>query len=685
MADVKPLKLNASGELAQMVPSTDTVPINMGGTGQVTAGAALTALGGQPSDATLTALAGLDATAGIVVQTGADAFTKRTLAAPAAGITITNPAGTAGNPTFALANDLAALEGLASSGFAARTGSDTWAIRSLATASSARITVTNGDGVAGNPTVDLATLADGGTGTFLKITRDTYGRVSGTAAVAAGDISALVDSRYVRKDADSTLASGVTIAYDAATSGFTDNDLVPKSYVDGVAAGMDWKASVRAASTGSITLSAPGASIDGVSMVSGDRFLAKDQGTGSQNGIYVWNGAATPATRAPDMNVSAEVTGGMSVWVNEGTANADTAWTLITNDPITLDTTALTFTQTSGLGQITAGAGLTKSGNTLDVGTASSSRIVVNADNIDLASGVATPGTYTKVTVDTYGRVTAGATATPADIGAQAADSDLTALAGIASTGLYAITGSGTSTTRTITAPAAGISVSNGNGVSGNPTLALANDLAALEGLASTGIAVRSAADTWVQRSVAGTAGRISVTNGDGVSGNPTVDLVGSIVAPGTYGEVTVDQYGRVTAGTAPSAVTQLGVSLANATGATIEKFKAVYKTTTSNQVAKANANNASTFRAVGLASAGINNGASGTIIVGGVVDGTTGEWDAVTGQTGGLTPGAVYFLSNATAGNLTSTAPTTGYLVRVGVAIAATQLLLQFGEPVAF
>lgn len=101
-------------------------------------------------------------------------------------------------------------------------------------------------------------------------------------------------------------------------------------------------------------------------------------------------------------------------------------------------------------------------------------------------------------------------------------DSDVNALASTASTGLYAITGTGTSATRTLTAPAAGITVSNGNGVSGNPTLALANDLSAVEGLSGTGIAVRTATDTWANRSITAGTG-ISVTNGDGVSGNITI------------------------------------------------------------------------------------------------------------------------------------------------------------------
>jgi hypothetical protein len=97
----------------------------------------------------------LNASAGLMARTAAGTAASRTLTAPAAGLTITNPAGTAGNPTFALANDLAGLEGLGSSGIPARTATDTWAVRTMA-APAAGLTITNPGGVAGNPTFALA-------------------------------------------------------------------------------------------------------------------------------------------------------------------------------------------------------------------------------------------------------------------------------------------------------------------------------------------------------------------------------------------------------------------------------------------------------------------------------------------------------------------------------------------------
>ena len=103
----------------------------------------------------LAALEALDATAGLLAKTAADTYARRTLTAPAAGITVTNGDGQAGNPTLVLANDLAAVEALAGTGLAAHTAADTWAERTIV-AGSASLVVTNGNGVAGNPSIDTA-------------------------------------------------------------------------------------------------------------------------------------------------------------------------------------------------------------------------------------------------------------------------------------------------------------------------------------------------------------------------------------------------------------------------------------------------------------------------------------------------------------------------------------------------
>jgi len=103
--------------------------------------------------------------------------------------------------------------------------------------------------------------------------------------------------------------------------------------------GLDWKASVKVASTGNLTLSAP-QTIDGVAVVAGDRVLAKDQTTASQNGIYVV--AAAAWSRAEDANADAEVTSQLVVSVDQGTANADTTWRQTAEAPA-VGTDAITF------------------------------------------------------------------------------------------------------------------------------------------------------------------------------------------------------------------------------------------------------------------------------------------------------------------------------------------------------
>lgn len=283
--------------------------------------------------------------------------------------------------------------------------------------------------VNGNLTVSGSGLVAGNINNF-----DSQVRTSRLDQMAAPTADVSLNSRKITNLADPT----------------ADQDAATKAYVDAARSGLDVKQSVRVATTASVsliesgTLSSSQPVIDGVTLQVGDRILAKDQATPSKNGIYIVTNVSAlwGYARATDADTSAEVTAGMFTFVSEGTVNADSGWVLTTNDTITLGTTSLAFAQFSGAGQITAGAGMTKTGNTLDVGTASSSRIVVNADNIDLAtvtqsdgSGSAGSSFIQAVTRDSYGRVTGVTTASVQDA--------TTSVKGIASfdTGDFSVTG----------------------------------------------------------------------------------------------------------------------------------------------------------------------------------------------------------------------------------------------------
>lgn len=241
--------------------------------------------------------------------------------------------------------------------------------------------------------------------------------VSGSGLVASNINNFDTAVRTSRLDQMAVPTSSVSLNSQKITSlaePTNDQDAATKSYVDAARSGLDVKQSVRVATTEFIALSGT-QTIDGVSVIAGNRVLVKDQGAAT-NGIY--DVAAGSWSRSTDADISAEVTAGMFTFVSEGTANADSGWVLTTNDTITLGTTVLSFAQFSGAGQITAGSGLTKSGNTLNVGTASSSRIVVNSDDIDLAtitqsdSSGSDGSTFVQsVTRDGYGRVSGVITA----------------------------------------------------------------------------------------------------------------------------------------------------------------------------------------------------------------------------------------------------------------------------------
>jgi len=89
----------------------------------------------------------------------------------------------------------------------------------------------------------------------------------------------------------------------------------------------------------------------------------------------------------------------------------------------------------------------------------------------------------------------------------------------------------------------------------------LDSDLSAIAGLSSTGISARVSNGSWVIRTITGTSGNIVVTNGDCVSGNPTINLVSTGITAGTYQAITVDSYGRVISGSNPTTLSGYGIT----------------------------------------------------------------------------------------------------------------------------
>jgi hypothetical protein len=282
--------------------------------------------------------------------------------------------------------------------------------------------------------------------TQLATTAFVLAQASSTTPSALGTAAVGTSTRFARADhvhAAPTINQLGTATADVSLNSFkitnlatpvSSTDAATKGYVDSAIQGLNPKSIVKAASTANIATLSGALTIDGVALAVGDRVLVKNQTTASQNGIYIIASGAW--SRAPDMNSWSEVPGAY-VFVESGTSNADIGWVCTSNSGGTLETTAITWTQFTGAASYVAGAGLTLTGSTFDIGTASTSRIVVNADNIDLASDViATPGVYRTVTVDTYGRVTAGTNPTTLSghgiTDAQPLDATLTALAGVA-------------------------------------------------------------------------------------------------------------------------------------------------------------------------------------------------------------------------------------------------------------
>lgn len=257
----------------------------------------------------------------------------------------------------------------------------------------------------------LHNVVAGGSYTDALTVSESNGQITLTLNLADTDSAGLLSSTFWNdlNDATSAATASKLVKRDAngnisVADPTSDSHAATKGYVDSARSGLDVKQSVRVATTSAINIATDledGDTIDGVTLATGDRVLVKNQSTASENGIYVVV-ASGAASRSTDADSNAEVTAGMFTFVSEGSVNADSGWVLTTNDTITLGSTSLEFAQFSGAGQVSAGDGLTKTGNTLDVvGTAD--RITVNADSIDIAS------TYAgQTSIDTLGTISTG-------------------------------------------------------------------------------------------------------------------------------------------------------------------------------------------------------------------------------------------------------------------------------------
>lgn len=390
-------------------------------------------------DGDLNALASL-ATNGIATRTADNTWVTRSIAGTTNRITVGNGDGISGNPTVDIASTYVGQTTITTLG---TIGTGTWNATTIGTNY-------GGTGLSGANAVGdifyassasvnaaLARRTIGSTGNFLRVS----GGLPVWSTAASTDLS---DSTNIAMLNENETVSGnwtfsnVIIASAVPT---LDSHVTNKLYVDTLFQGVrDYKESVRVAGDGNIALtySATGgtsgrgamsnapSTVNGVALATGNRILLKSQTTAAQNGIWYVDTVGTGSNgiwyRATDFDEDDEVTSGAMVYVSEATTvdNRGT-YLLSTPDPIIIggaSGTALTFTKINDATSITAGTGLSFSGLTLNVGTASASRIVVNGDNIDLATTAVTLGSYgsaTQVpnyTVDAYGRLTAAANTT---------------------------------------------------------------------------------------------------------------------------------------------------------------------------------------------------------------------------------------------------------------------------------
>ena len=429
------------------------------------------------------------------------------------------------------------------------------------------LVVTGGVGVSG--AVNSASLGTGGVAASGAVTM-----TQGTASTSTGSGTLVVTGGVGVSGtvhATQTNTGNIQVAGNTISSTNADGDIVlspngsglvkiganevaTRSYVDASIQGLDVKQSVKVATVANRTLSEleAGQAVDGYTLVEGDRILIKEQSTASENGIYTVNSSGAP-TRAADANTSSEVTAGLFVFVEQGSTLADTGWVLSTDGTITLGTTGLSFVQFSSAGQVTAGDGITRTGNVLSAKLKSNGGLVIESGNIAVDLGAASiTGTLavgdggtgaTTLTGYVYGNATGAMTASATIPGSAitGAMDNVTVGATTRASGAFTTLAANGAVTMTVgtasTSTGTGtLVVTGGVGVSGAVT----------SGSVGTGAVDASGAVTMTQgtASTSTGTGTLVVTGGVGVSGAVTSGSVGT-------GAVAASGAVTMTAGTA--------------------------------------------------------------------------------------------------------------------------------------
>lgn len=274
-------------------------------------------------------------------------------------------AGTYPNPTFRLDSivdaDVNSAAAIAQSKISGLT-------TSLAGKASTTTLVSAGNGLTGGGDLSANRSIDVGAGTGISV-----------AADAISIDTVYTDGRYVNATGD-TMSGALVLAADPAAA----MQAATKQYVDITAQGYAFKEPVKLVATTNHALSGLTA-VDGVTPVAGDRILAAGQTAQAANGIYI--AAAGAWTRSPDMDAVGELKDGTLVAVADGTGNGNSQWMCINTATAiwTPGTTTSVWGKYSSLSDLSAGGGLTKTGNTIDV-VSSGGSIAVSADSIDVVS-----------------------------------------------------------------------------------------------------------------------------------------------------------------------------------------------------------------------------------------------------------------------------------------------------------